>query len=128
MFSFIKTIHVVCVLLSFAGFFIRGIWMMQDSDRLSQRWVKMAPHIIDTLLLTSAILLVLQWQISPLQLPWLMAKIIALLVYIAAGMVALRFGRSKNIRISAWVFGLLTFMYIVSVAISKSVYGWFVYF
>jgi uncharacterized membrane protein SirB2 len=127
-FSFIKTIHVVCVLLSFAGFFIRGIWMMQDSDRLSQRWVKMAPHIIDTLLLTSAVLLVLQWQILPLQLPWLMAKIIALLVYIAAGMVALRFGRSKNIRISAWVFGLLTFMYIVSVAISKSVYGWFVYF
>jgi uncharacterized membrane protein SirB2 len=127
-FSFIKTIHIVCVLLSFAGFFIRGIWMMQDSNRLGQRWVKTAPHIIDTLLLTSAILMLLQWQISPLQLPWLMAKIIALLVYIAAGMVALRFGRSKNIRISAWVFGLFTFMYIVSVAISKSVYGWFVYF
>lgn len=123
-----KTIHIICVVLSFSGFFVRGIWMMQDSVRLKQRWVKTAPHIIDTLLLTSAIVLAVQWRISPFEQPWLMAKIIALLVYIGAGMVALRFGRTKNIRISAWVFGLLTFLYIVSVAVSKSVLGWFGYF
>lgn len=101
---------------------------MQDSARLQQRLVKMLPHIIDTLLLTSAIILAVQWRLSPLEHSWLMAKIIALLVYIGVGMIALRFGRSKNIRILAWLFGLLIFMYIISVALTKSVLGWLVYF
>lgn len=123
-----KTIHVICVVLSLSGFFVRGIWMMQGSPRLKQRWVKTAPHIIDTLLLISAIVLAVQWKLSPFEQPWLMAKIIALLVYIAAGMVALRFGSTMTIRVSAWLFGLVVFSYIVSVAISKSVLGWLVYF
>lgn len=126
-FFIIKTIHLSCIVLSFSGFFIRGIWMLQGSARLRQRWVKTAPHIIDTLLLASAIMLAVQMRISPLVHAWLMAKIIALLVYIGAGMVALRFGRSRNERLGAWVFGLLTFLYIVSVALTKSVLGWLVY-
>jgi len=122
-----KSIHLICIVLSFSGFFVRGIWMLQGSAKLRQRWVKTAPHIIDTLLLASAIVLAVQMQISPLVHTWLMAKIIALLVYIGAGMVALRFGRSRNVRLGAWVFGLLMFLYIVSVAFSKSVLGWLVY-
>jgi len=123
-----KAIHVICIVLSFSGFFVRGIWMLQGSAKFRQRWVKTAPHIIDTLLLASAIVLAVQMRISPLEHSWLMAKIIALLVYIGAGMVALRFGRNRNVRLGAWVFGLLTFLYIVSVASSKSVLGWLVYF
>ena len=123
----LKTIHVVCVLLSFAGFFIRGIWMLMDSGLLHNRWIKTAPHIIDTLLLVSAIILAVQMQLSPFQQPWLMAKIIALLVYIGAGMVALRFGRSKRTRLIAWLLGIATILYIVSVATSKSVFGWFAF-
>ena len=123
----LKTIHVVCVLLSFAGFFIRGIWMLMDSGLLHNRWIKTAPHIIDTLLLVSAIILAVQMQLSPFQQPWLMAKIIALLVYIGVGMVALRFGRSKRTRLIAWLLGIATILYIVSVATSKSVFGWFAF-
>jgi len=124
----IKAIHLSSVVLSFVGFFIRGIWMLQGSANLKRRWVRGAPHIIDTFLLVSAVILAVQWRLSPLQQPWLMAKIIALLVYIGAGMVALRFGRSRNERLAAWLFGMLTFLYIVSVALSKSVLGWFAYF
>lgn len=123
----IKFIHVTCVLLSFAGFFIRGIWMLRDSALLQQRWVKITPHIVDTLLLVSAIILAVQFRFSPLEQPWLMVKIIALLVYIGAGMVALKFGRSKTVRLYAWLFGLATILYIMSVATSKSVLGWFAY-
>jgi len=123
----IKTIHVTCALISFAGFFVRGIWMLRDSTLLQQRWVKITPHIVDTLLLVSAIILAVQLRLSPLEQPWLMVKIIALLVYIGAGMVALRFGRSKTVRLYAWLFGLATILYIMSVATSKSVLGWFAY-
>ena len=63
-------------------------------------------------------------RISPLEHSWLMAKIIALVAYIGIGTVALKEGRSKQIRVSAWLLGLATFMYIVSVAITKSTLGW----
>jgi uncharacterized membrane protein SirB2 len=119
----VKTIHLSCVALSFTGFFIRGLWMIIDSSNLQRRWVKTAPHIIDTLLLVSAIILAVQMRISPLEHSWLMAKIIALLAYIGIGTVALKQGRSKQIRVSAWLLGLATFMYIVSVAITKSTLG-----
>ena len=122
----IKAIHVTFVALSFTGFFIRGIWMLKDSPLLQQRWVKIGPQIIDSVLLVSAIVLAVQLHFSPLEQPWLMAKIIALLAYIGVGLVALRFGRNKRIRLSAWLLGLFIFLYIVSVAMSKSVMGWFV--
>ena len=123
----VKTIHIAFVTLSFAGFFVRGIWMLKDSKLLQQRWVKISPQIVDTVLLVSAIVLAVQLRVSPLEQAWLMAKIIALLLYIAAGLVALRFGRSRRIRLNAWLFGLVIYLYIVSVALSKSVTGWFAF-
>lgn len=121
----LKIIHVTFVVLSFAGFFIRGIWMLKDSPLLKRRWVRISPQVVDTVLLVSAIFLAVQMRFSPMQQPWLMAKIIALLVYIGLGLVALRFGRTKRIRLSAWLLGLLVFLYIVSVALGKSALGWF---
>jgi uncharacterized membrane protein SirB2 len=122
--EFVKIIHVSCVVLSFAGFFIRGIWMLRDSTLLKLRWVKIIPQIVDTLLLLSAITLAVQLQFSPMQQPWLMAKIIALLEYIGVGLVALRLGPSKRVRLFAWLSGLVIFGYIFSVAMTKSVMGW----
>ena len=121
----VKTIHVVFVALSFTGFFIRGVWMLRDSTLLRQRWVRITPQVVDTVLLLSAIVLAVQMHFSPMEQPWLMAKIIALVIYIAVGLVALRLGRSKRVRLSAWLLGLFIFMYIVSVAMSKSALGWF---
>jgi len=126
--SSIKVIHLVCVTLSFAGFLIRGIWMLMESDQLQKRWVRMAPHLIDTLLLASAVILAVQMHLSPFEQPWLMAKIIALLAYIGLGMVALRFGRTRRTRLFAWLLGLATMLYIIAVAMSKSVLGWFAFF
>ena len=123
----VKTIHLSCVFLSFMGFFVRGIWMMRESKCLNMPLVRIAPHIIDTLLLVSAIILAVQMRISPLDHSWLMAKIIALLVYIGIGTVALKRGRSKQVRVYAWLLGLATFMYIVAVAFTKSILGWFVF-
>ena len=124
----VKVIHVTCVVLSFSGFFISGIWMLRGSGLLKRRWVRIAPQLIDTLLLLSAITLAFQLRFSPLEQPWLLTKIIALLAYIGVGLVALRFGKNKTTRLLAWLLGLLIFIYIVSVAFSKSVFGFFVFF
>jgi uncharacterized membrane protein SirB2 len=116
----IKWLHVGCAVLSGSGFFVRGILMMRDSALLQARVVKITPHIIDTLLLVSAILLASQWGWAALQMPWLLAKIIALLVYIGLGMLALRVGRTKAVRVSAWCAAMLVFAYIVATAVSKN--------
>ena len=120
----LKAIHITFVALSFTGFFIRGIWMLRDSPLLKQRWVRISPQVVDTVLLVSAIVLAVQLRFSPMEQPWLMAKIVALLAYIGVGLVALRLGRSKRIRLVAWLFGMVIFLYIVSVAMTKSVMGW----
>jgi uncharacterized membrane protein SirB2 len=121
--AFLKLIHVSCAFASIAGFGLRGYWMVVDNPVLQHRVVQVLPHVIDTLLLGSALTLLMVLRLSPLAHPWLGVKIIALLVYIGLGMVALRFGRSKKIKVSACLLALLTAGYMVSVAYSKSPSG-----
>ncbi len=119
-FAALKIIHIGSVILSFLLFFLRGIWMMQDSANLQQRWVKILPHVVDTVLLSSAIALAVIIQQNPLNDSWLTAKVTGLLIYIGLGMVALRFGKNRAIKISAWIAAQCIFIYIVVVALTKS--------
>jgi uncharacterized membrane protein SirB2 len=57
----------------------------------------------------------------PLQQNWLTAKIIALLIYIALGMIAFRFAKTNRAKITAWLLAIVVFGYIVMVALKKSV-------
>ena len=116
----VKMIHMVCALLSISGFVARGILMLKGSPLLTARWIKISPHIVDTALLISAIILASQWGWSALQMPWLVAKIVALLVYIGLGMLALKPGRNMSIPTTAWLAAIITFAYIVSVAVTKN--------
>jgi len=116
----LKMIHIGSIIISYLLFFLRGIWLMQDSEKLRQRWVKILPHIVDTILLTSAITLAIVIQQSPFSDSWLTAKVIGLLVYIALGMIAMRFGKTRQKRIMAWIAAQCVFIYIVLVALTKS--------
>ncbi len=115
----IKLIHITSAFLSISGFITRGIWMINESDYLQKKWVKVLPHIVDTLLLLSAITLAINLSVNPFEQFWLLSKIIALFVYIGLGMVALRFGKTLLQRKIAWFVAILVFIYIVFVAISK---------
>lgn len=115
----IRHIHVIAAALSFTGFFVRGLWMMRGSALLKRRWVKIAPHVVDTILLASAVVLALRIRQYPFVHDWLTAKVLALLVYIALGLVALRFGRTWPIRVAAWAAALAVFLYIVGVALTR---------
>jgi uncharacterized membrane protein SirB2 len=120
----LKYIHVTSVALSYSLFFVRGIWMLRDSPLLQQRWVRIAPHTVDTVLLTSAIALAWQLGYSPLNQPWLAAKIVALLLYIFLGMIALKRGRTMPTRVIAWLAAQATFFYIVCVAVTHDPAPW----
>lgn len=117
----IKTVHVASVTLSASLFLLRGIWMLRGSNILHQRWVKILPHVVDTVLLTSALIMVFWSKQYPFEQNWLSAKLIALLIYIALGSIALKRGRNRTIRAVAFFAALLVLAYIVLVAMTKSV-------
>jgi uncharacterized membrane protein SirB2 len=118
----IKGVHVASAAISLALFLLRAAWMLSSSARLQMRWVKVVPHLVDTVLLASALWLAWQLGIEGTR-GWLAAKIIGILVYIAAGTVALKRGRTLRVRVAALVVALGTFGYVVSVAITKSALG-----
>lgn len=118
----IRQLHVAAAALSLALFVLRAAWMLASPARLQMRWVKIAPHCVDTVLLASA--LWLAWQLgADGTRGWLAAKVIGVLVYIVAGTVALKRGRTLGVRVAALIVALTTFGYIVSVALTKSALG-----
>jgi uncharacterized membrane protein SirB2 len=104
-----------CAALSIIGFFIRWIWMLRGSPLLQKRAVKVLPHIVDTLLLLSAIMLVGIIGFGP-NAAWLLAKIVGLIVYIVLGTFALKRGRTKGARAVFGVLAMIVFAFIASVA------------
>jgi len=115
----LKHSHIGFALTSIALFILRGTLMLRGSRHLTNRWLRILPHVVDTLLLSSALALALLMHYDPRQQPWLMAKIIAVVAYILLGSVALKRGRTQAARGAAFAAALCVLVYIVSVAISK---------
>jgi len=124
MYLIIKYFHTTLAALTISGFLLRGYWAMTGSELLRHRIIRIAPHIIDTLFLTAGIVLVVMLGLNPLQHTWLLAKFAGLIAYIGLGMVVMRFGRSREIRIVAFIGAVAVFAYIVGVALTKSPASW----
>ncbi len=123
-FAAIKLIHLGCIVTSYLMFVLRGFWSVTGSTLLQRSAAKVVPHVVDTLLLASAITLAVMLGISPLNTPWLLTKITALLLYIALGSIAIRRGRTRRTRLAAWIAAQLVFLLIVAIAITHSPLPW----
>lgn len=116
----LKHLHMSLALLSISGFVLRGVWHGMGSPLARAKITRWLPHLVDTLLLLSALCLLYIYQWQPLQQPWLHAKLTALFIYIGLGLYAFRFAHTKTQRISAWLLALISAIYILAVAITKS--------
>jgi uncharacterized membrane protein SirB2 len=116
----IKLIHVSSVIVSYLLFSLRSMWMLQGSAAIRQRWVKVMPHVVDTILLISAITLAIRIDQDPIHNSWLSAKVVGLLLYIVLGMTALKYGKTRKTRILALIAAQAVFLYIVLVALTKN--------
>ena len=119
----IKLVHMSTAFISISLFLLRGLWVFQASPMMNKKWVKILPHVNDTILLLSAILLMLSIQQYPFVDAWLTAKFIALIIYIVFGMFALK--RAKTIKNKSvfFILALSMFSYIVGVALTHNA-GW----
>ncbi|MDT3707543.1 MAG: SirB2 family protein [Thiobacillus sp.] len=115
-YSLLKQLHLTTIAITLILFVLRGIWMMGQSPRLQARWVRIVPHVNDTLLLASGLALAVLIKQYPLVHGWLTAKLLALILYIVLGTVAIKRGKTRGQRIAAWFAALLVFGYIVAVA------------
>ena len=122
----LKAVHVGCAVLSISGFALRGILMLADSPLLAARFARVAPHVVDTVLLASALWLAALIGQYPFVQGWLTAKVLALIAYIVLGTVALKRARGKAARAIAFALALGTAAYIVSVALTRDPLGVFV--
>lgn len=124
MFALFKSVHLATVAITLSLFVLRGAWMLTDSPRLAARWVRIVPHVNDALLLGSAIVLAYLMGQYPFVDAWLTAKLLALIAYIGLGTIALKRGRSKPVRVAAWLCALAVFAYIVAVAVRHDPLPW----
>ena len=116
MYLMLKMLHMSCAMISILGFIFRGVLKLQGSALLEKKFLKIAPHIVDTILIVSAIALTFTIGQYPLVNDWLTAKVLGLLVYIFLGLVTLRFAKTQPVRLLAFVLAIAVFAYIALVA------------
>ena len=109
----IKLIHISCALITIMLFSLRGVWMLADSAMLKYKVVRILPHIVDTCLLISGLTMALTLYTAFYTQSWLMAKLLALVLYIIIGSIALKYGKTKKIRTCALIVSCGIFVYIV---------------
>ena len=121
----IKLIHMSTAFISISLFLLRGFWVFRHSSMINKKWVKILTHVNDTILLMTATILAVITQQYPFVDNWLTAKFIALIIYIIFGMYALKRANTIKSKAVFFILSILTFIYIVMVAVTRSA-TWFI--
>ncbi|HNU10580.1 MAG TPA: SirB2 family protein [Rubrivivax sp.] len=117
--------HRTFATLSILGFTARWLGVLAGKAWTQGRTAKTLPHVIDTLLLASALAMAFGAGFTPENAPWMTTKIVLLLVYIGLGVVALRPTQPSVVRAYAGVAAIAVFAHIVAVAFTKEPLGLF---
>ncbi|EOV0644683.1 invasion regulator SirB2 [Cronobacter turicensis] len=118
----VKHLHILTVVISISLFILRYWWQYRSSPMSSKRWVRIVPHVNDTVLLGSGVALVLITHFYPFtpQGAWLTEKLFGVIIYIVLGFIALgRRPRSQQVRWIAFLLGLVVLYIIVKLATTK---------
>lgn len=119
-FALIKVIHITAAVLSITGFLTRGLLLSMDIDYRHHRLTHALPHVLDTVLLATAIYMAVITAQYPVAQAWLTAKLVGLLLYIGLGTWALKWAHTAKERSIALALALSCFAYIVAVATTRS--------
>lgn len=117
-----KHLHMTAVALSGLLFMVRGLWLLQGSAQLQAKWVKITPHVVDTLLLVSAIAMLVVAQQFPV---WVHVKITLLVVYIGLGLMAFKKAKTQGQKLTFLLAAVVVYVFLISVALTKSPAGFF---
>ena len=116
----IKTFHLIFILLSISSFVGRIYLAEKRPEMLEQKWIKIGPHVINSLLLLTGFTLVFQGSWLSAEYGWIVAKLIALVAYVGLGIVAIK--SQGELRWKAFAGALACFVYIAVVAVTKNAF------
>lgn len=120
----LKHAHVILAVASGIGFFAHGVLMLRDSPWRRTVWFRVVPHVVDTLLLASAVVLAGYSGQLPWAVDWLGVKIGVLLAYIVCGAIALKRAPTLRIRAVFFVLALALYAQIVTIALTRRPAGY----
>ncbi|NVK56485.1 MAG: SirB2 family protein [Alteromonadaceae bacterium] len=122
MYMMAKHLHLTAVGLSILLFLVRFLYGQIKPEFLTRKWVKIVPHVIDTILLGSAAWLCVILAQYPLVNAWLTVKVLGVIGYILMGLLALKWAETKIMRWVGFVGALLCLAVTAKVAITKGVF------
>ena len=114
---FLKYVHIVAVAVSFALFFVRGLWVMRSYPPPQEAWVRHLPHLVDAVLVASALMVLGGKLTHGWPGDWFSTKLVCIAAYAILAFVVLKFSRSLGLRILAWVGAMAIFLFVTTVAV-----------
>ena len=112
----LKYSHVILVTISIVLFQYR--FLLKKLNKPLSKLLKILPHLNDTLLMMTGIGLAIVAGFNPLLHTWLLAKLIALLLYIGFGMVSLK---SNGLKCTiSYIIATLMVVFMVLTALNKA--------
>lgn len=118
----IKQLHLLTVAITITLFLLRFYWQRSSSAMMMRRWVRILPHVNDTLLLITGVMLVMITHFYPFspQGSWLTEKLLGVIIYIALASVALsRRPRTDRTRWIAFIVALIALVIVIKLAVTK---------
>ena len=121
----VKYVHIVAVSVTFALFFVRGLWVLRAYPSPQESWIRYVPHVVDTVIVVSA--LVFLWDTRNLGWPgpWLTVKLTLIAVYVLLGIVVLKFAQGLGIKVLTWIAALSMFLFVTTIAVLRNPLGIF---
>ena len=124
MYAYLKLLHVTLAIVSVSGFILRAWWSVNESPLLKTKLARVAPHVVDTLFLLAGVAMIGTVSLPVLSTPWLLAKFAGLVIYILVGTVAIKRGKTREIRLTASILAVGIFAWVVGISVRKSPLSW----
>ena len=119
MYMMLKHLHLTAIAISVVLFIIRFVWLMRESPQLQKKWVKIVPHVVDTVLLASALALCVVISQYPFVHAWVTEKVIGVVCYILLGLLAMKWARNNAMRLVGFFGALSWLVFTAKVAVMK---------
>lgn len=116
-----KHLHIMLAVISIGLFTLRFILLLLESKKRNSKWLKISPHIIDSLLLTVGIVMAVKLHINPLEQLWLAEKLLAMAAYIFTGYYTLKLARNRMMQIIGYLGAMGWVMLVVRLAMTREV-------
>ncbi len=114
-----KHLHMTVAVISIILFTLRFAWTLLQSEQLNKKWVKITPHIIDTILFGLGVALMMKFHFNPLEQMWLAEKLLAVVAYIFTGYYTLKLARNRVMQIIGYLGAMGWVMLVVRLAMTK---------